>query len=197
MDLYTSIPMSQNVYDVYRVNVNPLQVMTGSCLPMTFYHEYVKGKPLAIGIAIIVISLVQIAVGIGSFHNSHLGPFGPFSLLSAIVFWAPLFYIITGSLMIAGKCKPSICLVNGSMVLNIINSFISFIGLILASLDMYIVTEQCHQHFQSEIRCTVFGGMATASILLVSDFLLLLIFIYSAVLGGRSMKHVPSIPQAC
>ncbi|XP_069835412.1 membrane-spanning 4-domains subfamily A member 8-like [Dendropsophus ebraccatus] len=184
MDSHTSIPMSHNG--------DHLPVMTGAFLPMDFYHRFLKGKPLAIGVVIIVVSLIHMALGIQSFFNVHLGPY---SIFTGILFWAPMSYIIAGSLMIAGKRKPSICLVNGSMILNIINSFMSVAGLILAVFDIYIVTMRCYQRFRSDSICIGFGGMATYSILLVSDILLLVIFIYSAVLGGRSMNLVPSIPQ--
>ncbi|XP_066441957.1 membrane-spanning 4-domains subfamily A member 4A-like [Eleutherodactylus coqui] len=194
MDSYTSIPMSQNVYGNDQTIVNPLPVLTGSSLPLTFYHEFLKGKPLAIGTVVIVVSLIQIALGINGFlHLSYL--IGPYSFFTGTVFWAPIFYIITGSLMIAGKHNVSICLVNSSMILNIITSFISCIGMILAGIDISILTHRCGS-FHSDSVCRRFEGMATSVLFLVSDVLLLSLFIYSAVSGGRSMKHLPSIPQA-
>ncbi|KAG8547334.1 hypothetical protein GDO81_028528 [Engystomops pustulosus] len=105
MDLYTSIPMTQHVYSDLQRNVHHPPVMTGSSLPMTFYHKFCDGKPLAAG------------------------------------------YIVTASLMISGKRKPSVCLVTSSMILNIISSVISFVGLSLAAADIYIVTERCFESF--------------------------------------------------
>ncbi|XP_056385958.1 membrane-spanning 4-domains subfamily A member 18-like isoform X2 [Hyla sarda] len=157
MELHTSIPMSQYVFDTLETNGHHLPVMTGSYLPMTFYFKFLKGKPLALGICIIVVSLIQIVLGIQSFFNIQISPF---SIFTGIMCWAPVFYIITGSLMIAGNNKPSICLVNSSMVLNIINSFISLIGIILAVLDIYIVTASCH-HFRTELRCIGFAWQAS------------------------------------
>ncbi|XP_071986829.1 membrane-spanning 4-domains subfamily A member 8-like isoform X3 [Engystomops pustulosus] len=194
MDLYTSIPMTQHVYSDLQRNVHHPPVLTGSSLPMTFYHKFCDGKPLAAGISIITISLVQIALGIQAFVNLV---FFSVSLLTFILFWGPVFYIVTASLMISGKRKPSICLVTSSMILNIISSVISFVGLSLAAVDIYIVTERCFESFHRfDSKCSGFAGMARPCLILVSNLLLLIVSIYSAVYAGRSMKHVPSIPQA-
>ncbi|XP_072279291.1 membrane-spanning 4-domains subfamily A member 8-like [Pyxicephalus adspersus] len=101
-------------------------------------------------------------------------------------------YIIAGSLTIAAKVKPSICLVKGSLALNIITSIFTFIGLILTCVDFHIVW--CFNHKSCHKR--IVGGYLIHSILLVTNLLLFCTSIAVSVFGCRSLSHASSIvPQ--
>ncbi|XP_018427737.1 PREDICTED: membrane-spanning 4-domains subfamily A member 8-like isoform X2 [Nanorana parkeri] len=111
-----------------------------------FYQTFLKAKPKALGIVIIVAALLQVAVGIGLFFTMF-----SIALPSGIPFWGPLIYIIAGSLTIAAKAKPNICLVKGSLALNIITSIFTFIGLILTIVDYHIIWCFTHTSYRRRI----------------------------------------------
>lgn len=159
-------------------------VLVSSSLPITFYHEFLKGKPLILGICMIVAAVIQIVLGIWLFFV-----FISLSVISGIVYWAPIYYIITGSLMIAGAKEASLCLVNSSMILNILNSVFSFIALVLACLDVAYLYYYAPPYYRNPY--------FPLSLILISDLLFLSTSIISAVFAGSSMRHVPRIPQAC
>lgn len=166
-------------------------ILVSSSLPITFHQEFLKGKPLILGICLIVAAVIQILLGIWLFCIFFI----LFSVMSGIVFWAPIFYIITGSLMIAGAGKPSVCLVNSSMILNILDSVFSFIALVLVCLDLTF-----YYYFNGPFRSIptfYLNAYFPLSLVLISDLLFLSISITSAVFAGRAMRHVPSIPQCC
>ncbi|XP_077310844.1 uncharacterized protein LOC143930415 [Lithobates pipiens] len=152
-----------------------------------FYQTFLKAKPKALGIVIIVAGLVQVALGIGLIFTIF-----SISLPSGIPFWGPIIYVIAGSLTIAAKAKPNICLVKGSLALNIITSIFTFIGIILTFVDFHIVW--CFNHLSCHRR--IVGGYFIHSILLLTNLLLFCTSIAVSVFGCRSLSHASSIvPQ--
>ncbi|XP_073453262.1 membrane-spanning 4-domains subfamily A member 4D-like isoform X2 [Aquarana catesbeiana] len=75
---------------------------------LPFFQTFLKGKPKALGILVIVAAILEIGLGIA------LG-FTRFTITfpSGIPFWGPVFYIIAASLTLAAQKKPNICL-NGA-----------------------------------------------------------------------------------
>ncbi|XP_069835418.1 membrane-spanning 4-domains subfamily A member 8-like isoform X2 [Dendropsophus ebraccatus] len=99
-----------------------------------FYQIFLKGKPKALGIVLITAAILQIIVGIGLFFTAF-----SVSLPSGIPFWGPICYIIAGSLTIAAQAKPSICLIKGSLTLNIFTTVFSAVGLLLTAIDLAVI----------------------------------------------------------
>lgn len=99
-----------------------------------FYKEFLMGKPKALGVLIIVVSVLEIGLGIAlailAITNTEA---------SAISFWGPVFYIIAGSLTLSAYRKPSINLVRGSLSLSVITCFITVIAVILNVIDLATV----------------------------------------------------------
>ncbi|XP_075071541.1 membrane-spanning 4-domains subfamily A member 8-like [Mixophyes fleayi] len=113
------------------------------------------------------------------------------SFPSGIPFWGPIIYIIAGSLTIAAKAKPNICLVKGSLALSIITSVFTIIGLILACVDLHIIKFLYHHRNAGPV-----GGYIMDSVLLVTNLLLFCSSVSVAVFGCRSLNHASSIvPQ--
>ncbi|KAM9325075.1 membrane-spanning 4-domains subfamily A member 4D-like [Gastrophryne carolinensis] len=152
-----------------------------------FYQTFLRAKPKALGIVIILAAVIQIALGIGLIFTTF-----SISLPSGIPFWGPIFYIIAGSLTVAAKVKPNVCLVKGSLALNIVTSIFTFIGLILTCVDFTIIWCFNHQFCYRRI----VGGYVIHSILLVTNLLLFCTSVAVSVFGCRSLGDVSSIvPQ--
>ncbi|XP_073453257.1 membrane-spanning 4-domains subfamily A member 4D-like isoform X5 [Aquarana catesbeiana] len=75
---------------------------------LPFFQTFLKGKPKALGILVIVAAILEIGLGIALVFTRF-----KFTLLSGIPFWGPVFYIIAASLTLAAQKKPNVCL-NGA-----------------------------------------------------------------------------------
>ncbi|XP_056385965.1 membrane-spanning 4-domains subfamily A member 8-like isoform X3 [Hyla sarda] len=138
-------------------------------------------------IVLILAAILQVAVGIGLFFTTFSA-----SLPSGIPFWGPIFYIIAGSLTIAAQAKPSICLIKGSLSLNILTIVFSAIGLVLTCVDLGIIW--CFP--RRLCRSRIIGGYFIDSILLVTNLLLFCLAMSLSVFGCRSLSQASSIvPQ--
>ncbi|XP_056385964.1 membrane-spanning 4-domains subfamily A member 8-like isoform X2 [Hyla sarda] len=101
-------------------------------------------------------------------------------------------YIIAGSLTIAAQAKPSICLIKGSLSLNILTIVFSAIGLVLTCVDLGIIW--CFP--RRLCRSRIIGGYFIDSILLVTNLLLFCLAMSLSVFGCRSLSQASSIvPQ--
>ncbi|KAM3914057.1 membrane-spanning 4-domains subfamily A member 4D-like [Leptodactylus fuscus] len=152
-----------------------------------FYQTFLKGRPKALGIVLISAAILQVVVGIGLFFTTF-----SVSLPSGIPFWGPAIYIVAGSLTIAAQTKPSICLIKGSLALNVLTIVFSVIGLVLTSVDLGIIW--CYPY--RNCRSRLIGGYLIDSVLIVTNLLLFCLSISLSVFGCRSLSHASSIvPQ--
>ncbi|XP_077310777.1 uncharacterized protein LOC143930373 isoform X2 [Lithobates pipiens] len=76
-----------------------------------FHQEFLKGKPKALGIILIIVGIVHIGMGIG-----HLFTASYAAKYSGISFWGAIFNIVAGSLSVEAVSKPSMCLVGGHVL---------------------------------------------------------------------------------
>ncbi|XP_073537350.1 membrane-spanning 4-domains subfamily A member 4D-like isoform X1 [Phyllobates terribilis] len=152
-----------------------------------FYKTFLKGKPKALGIVLILAAILQVLVGIGLIFTTF-----SVSLPSGIPFWGPIIYIIAGSLTIAAQAKPSICLIKGSLSMNILTITFSVIGLVLTCVDLGFIW--CYP--SRLCRSRIIGGYFIDAILIVTNLLLFCLSISLSVFGCRSLNHASSIvPQ--
>ncbi|CAI9619127.1 unnamed protein product [Staurois parvus] len=107
---------------------------------LPFFQTFLKGKPKALGIVVLVAAILEIGLGI-VLAITHLA----ITLISGTPFWGPVFYIIAGSLTVAAQKKPNICLIKGSLSLNIISSIFSMVAVILNIIDF--LTNQCYSSY--------------------------------------------------
>ncbi|XP_040290546.1 membrane-spanning 4-domains subfamily A member 4A-like [Bufo bufo] len=162
-----------------------------------FYLTFLKSKPRALGIVLIVSSILEIGLGIGLGFTSLT-----ITLPSGIPFWGTIFYIIAGALTIAAQSKPNVCLVRGSLSLNIISSIFSGIAIILNCVDL--ATLRCYYYYygnygyydyQNEYRrCQqlLSATYALQSILLVINLLIFCISLSVSIFGCRSLSKISS-----
>ncbi|XP_068114402.1 membrane-spanning 4-domains subfamily A member 8-like [Hyperolius riggenbachi] len=150
------------------------------------HQIFLKGKPYALGIVLIVMSILQIGFAIAL---SFL-VYPSVSFISGIYFWGPLFYIIAGSLSICGHKTPDICKIKGSLALNIISSICSMLGIILGIIDYSVI--RCDEYYQYCSDEHGSAGFTVISFLLVMNLLVFCISVSVSVFGCRAVEKSPS-----
>ncbi|CAJ0931568.1 unnamed protein product [Ranitomeya imitator] len=147
----------------------------------------IPGTAACTQIVLILAAILQVMVGIGLIFTTF-----SVSLPSGIPFWGPIIYIIAGSLTIAAQAKPSICLIKGSLSMNILTITFSVIGLVLTCVDLGIIW--CYP--RRLCRSRIIGGYLIDSVLIVTNLLLFCLSISLSVFGCRALNHASSIvPQ--
>ncbi|XP_069608935.1 uncharacterized protein [Ranitomeya imitator] len=109
-------------------------------------------------------------------------------------------YIIAGALTISAHRKPNVCLIRGSLSLNIITSIFSTIALILNIIDLAVMQSYCYygsgnyynEVYYQECKNQFYGGYAVLSILLIINVLLFCVSLSISVFGCRSLSQVSS-----
>ncbi|XP_073453266.1 membrane-spanning 4-domains subfamily A member 4D-like [Aquarana catesbeiana] len=175
---------------------------------LPFFQTFLKGKPKALGILVIVAAILEIGLGIASIFTNFT-----ITLPSSISFWGPVFYIIAASLTLAAQKKPNICLIKGSLSLNIISSIFSMVAVILNIVDLG--TLRCYgyygdsgynyndyngynyNYYEAQRQCQqeLNGAYAVISLLLVINLLLFCVTISTSVFECRSLSKVQSVTQ--
>ncbi|XP_047669228.1 membrane-spanning 4-domains subfamily A member 4D-like isoform X1 [Tachysurus fulvidraco] len=79
--------------------------------------KFLKGEPKALGTVQIMIGLLTFLFGIVLATNSL-----NISIYSGIIFWGPVFHIISGSLAVSASNKLNSCVVTATMILNIFST---------------------------------------------------------------------------
>ncbi|KAM4031287.1 membrane-spanning 4-domains subfamily A member 8-like [Anomaloglossus baeobatrachus] len=179
-------------------NVYPVPPVVAAAVPQTtlstaIHQKFVKEKTQELAILLIVASIVQFFLGIGTlFTNVH------FILFSGVPFWGTVCYLVAGSLTISVQGSPSICLVKGSLALNILGAILSCIGIIMACLDIVSITSiECSLHIIYQYLCPKpeTGDIVIFSLILITNVLLFCVSISIAVFGCRSLSVVSTVPQ--
>lgn len=118
----------------HAVQVGPSILQNAMCQVPEALAKFFKGEPKALGVSQILIGLMQIilAIVLATVQSSLLSIF----VISGSPFWGGLFFIISGSLSVAAQNKSNMCLVKGSLVMNIFSAIAAFTGIILLAIDL-------------------------------------------------------------
>ncbi|XP_077310776.1 membrane-spanning 4-domains subfamily A member 4A-like isoform X1 [Lithobates pipiens] len=159
-----------------------------------FHQEFLKGKPKALGIILIIVGIVHIGMGIG-----HLFTASYAAKYSGISFWGAIFNIVAGSLSVEAVSKPSMCLIQGSLGLSVIISILSFIGLILNIVD-YFVYYYCYNSssYYYDYGCDdlIVGGHVLRGIFIFTYLLQFSVSVSLCVFACRAQVHGNSTQPA-
>ncbi|XP_071986808.1 membrane-spanning 4-domains subfamily A member 3-like isoform X3 [Engystomops pustulosus] len=161
-----------------------------------FFTTFLRGKPKALGIVMIVAAILEIALGIGLIYTTLT-----ITRISGIPFWGSVFYIIAGILSITAQAKPNSCLVRGSLALNIISCAVTGIAISLNGLDFVLIPsiKDCDDyhgsnHYPGDRRCRNLQDAAygVESFLLIINLLLFCVSLSLSIFGCRSLSYVYS-----
>ncbi|KAF4080281.1 hypothetical protein AMELA_G00168560 [Ameiurus melas] len=135
---------------------NTGNAFTPSILP------FLKGHLKALGTIQIMIGVVTFLFGIVLAVNWNI----PISVISGIVYWGSLIYIITGSLSVAAEPKLHPCVVKGSLGMNVVSVVVSGTAIIILCIDCFLqlICEYCSTEENMET-VRVIGVLAVLSLL--------------------------------
>ncbi|XP_077310760.1 membrane-spanning 4-domains subfamily A member 4A-like [Lithobates pipiens] len=155
---------------------------------LLFHQTFLKGKPKALGIVLIVSGILEFVLGIASIYTGAL-----YSLLSGIDFWGAIVYIIAGALTMVAGTNPNICMIRGSLAMNIITAIFSFIAFILVCADLAAL-DAVNDYYGGTLKHYLPGGTAVLAILLILNLLLFCVSISLSVFGCQAVGHESNTP---
>nr|XP_033776659.1 membrane-spanning 4-domains subfamily A member 4A-like [Geotrypetes seraphini]XP_033776660.1 membrane-spanning 4-domains subfamily A member 4A-like [Geotrypetes seraphini]XP_033776662.1 membrane-spanning 4-domains subfamily A member 4A-like [Geotrypetes seraphini] len=105
-----------------------------SCQVPVALQKFFKGEPKTLGATQILIGILQIFFGVvlAVIYPTVFNIF----VISGVPFWSGLFFIISGSLSVAAQNHAHMCLVKGSLGMNIMSSISACVGIIIIGLDL-------------------------------------------------------------
>ncbi|KAM3912593.1 membrane-spanning 4-domains subfamily A member 4A-like isoform 1-T2 [Leptodactylus fuscus] len=168
-------------------------VSNGILTPVTgeaaWYQEFMKGRPKALGITLIVAGVFLVVFGIAL-------PFvaAVYSFYSGIVYWGPIFYIIAGSYTKKAQQKQNIGLVKLSYGFSIFCCIVSLLAIIIDILDMAVL--RCYHDDYYYCDSALAGAYAVLSLIFILHVLVFCVTVSIAIFGGRSLACEPTnVPQ--
>ncbi|XP_078528125.1 membrane-spanning 4-domains subfamily A member 4A-like [Lissotriton helveticus] len=95
-------------------------------------QKVTKGETKSMGVVQIMIGLISVFLGgILSFTGLH-----SIAAYTGVSFWAAVFFFISGGLSISAEKKGTRCLVNSSLVMNILSALVAAMGIIIYACDL-------------------------------------------------------------
>lgn len=176
-------------------NFQPGWTVVPQAYLLNFYEAFLKGKPKSLGSLVIIVAILEIALGIISFFIGN----GIFTFYSFTSFWCPVFYIIAGSLTVAAQPKPNLCLIQGSLAMNIISFIFSLAATILNAIDLSLIIMHPNRHwvyYSGQVYLDAKYSIVVVSLLLAANGLLLFVTFSTSIFGCNSMSKLNStFPQ--
>ncbi|XP_026128807.1 membrane-spanning 4-domains subfamily A member 12-like [Carassius auratus] len=122
---------------------------TGGAYHNTALSAFIRAQPKALG-------TVQIMTGVMIFLFGIVRTIAydyryPISVISGITFWGSLIYISAGSLSVSAQNKLHLCVVKGSLIMNVISAITAATAIFLMSIDIHnLLMYECYSY---EYRC--------------------------------------------
>ncbi|XP_069477434.1 membrane-spanning 4-domains subfamily A member 15-like [Ambystoma mexicanum] len=158
-----------------------------------FLQRFLKGEPKALGVVQIMIGIINIFLGGGLCTVVY-----PLvAVISGVVFWGGILFIISGSLSISAEKKVTDCLVKGSLAMNVISAVASGIEFIICIIDLIIsrYARDCsYSNYRYDCVQPAFLAMQTGVLaaLLILSLLEMGIAIATSAFGCKSVCHAGS-----
>ncbi|XP_039521736.1 membrane-spanning 4-domains subfamily A member 4A-like isoform X1 [Pimephales promelas] len=103
------------------------------------YHTFLKAQPKALGTVQIMTGVMVFLFGI--VRTADVFNFPAVSLFSGITYWGSLVNISAGALSVAAQSKPSPCVMNSSLVMNVLSAVTAGLAVLLISLEIGLGSE--------------------------------------------------------
>ncbi|KAK2857401.1 hypothetical protein Q7C36_005320 [Tachysurus vachellii] len=118
-------------YTVVTQNLHSSTAEQNSTQTHSPLRKFLKGEPKALGTVQIMIGLLTLLFGIVSatFPES-------FIIFTGVVFWSPVFHIISGSLAVSASNKLNSCVVKATLTLNIFSTLSAGITIMFLIFDL-------------------------------------------------------------
>uniref|UniRef100_A0A9J7XTW1 Membrane-spanning 4-domains subfamily A member 4A-like n=1 Tax=Cyprinus carpio carpio TaxID=630221 RepID=A0A9J7XTW1_CYPCA len=107
---------------------------TGGAYHNTALTEFFRAQPKALGTVQIMTGVMVFLFGI--VRTKDYGYRYPISVITGITYWGSLIYISAGSLSVAAQNKLHLCVVKGSLIMNVISAITAAIAIVLMSKEM-------------------------------------------------------------
>ncbi|XP_076871952.1 membrane-spanning 4-domains subfamily A member 4A-like isoform X1 [Brachyhypopomus gauderio] len=156
------------------------------------FEKFLKVQPKALGIVQIMIGITTILFGIVTTFYAEA-----FSVFIGCVYWCSVTYIIAGSLTVAAENKRHICLLKGSLGMNVVSAVFSGTAIVLFSMD-FVVRQvfNCYEMYgsyesygsESHEECWMFFSRSNgiSGVLLLFSLLQFIISICISAFGCRA-----------
>ncbi|XP_052423768.1 membrane-spanning 4-domains subfamily A member 4A-like [Carassius gibelio] len=159
---------------------------TGGAYHNTALSAFIRAQPKALGTVQIMTGVMIFLFGIVRTIDYDYGY--PVSVFSGITFWGSVIYISAGSLSVSAQNKLHLCVVKGSLIMNVISAITAAITIVLMSIDIHnLMPYRCSNEYSCKLMRTELGIIG---ILLVFS---LLQFIISICISGFACKATRNI----
>ncbi|XP_037695374.1 membrane-spanning 4-domains subfamily A member 4A-like [Choloepus didactylus] len=149
----------------------PLEAFPAS--PQNNLLIFLKGQPQVLGVAQIMIGLMELCLWVTSLASYTDFSFGRRDLYLVVItgypVWGSLFFFTSGTLSIAAGRKVTKGLIQGSMGMNIISVIIAGIGIFILTVTAMATTEGKNEYWLSEEHLDIiplWQGMVTVMLIL-------------------------------
>ncbi|XP_012884542.1 PREDICTED: membrane-spanning 4-domains subfamily A member 4A-like isoform X1 [Dipodomys ordii] len=151
--------------------------------------RFLEGEPKVLGVVQIMIALITLILGAvmqrATTHMYLCDTESTISVCSCYSFWGSLMFMISGSLSLSAGIKTTNCLIQSSLVMNIISSVLAAGGIFINFFSLFIQSAAYHQRHPQNKSLARFIFMSMDGILLLFSMLEFCISVSNSAFGCK------------
>ncbi|XP_052423770.1 membrane-spanning 4-domains subfamily A member 12-like isoform X2 [Carassius gibelio] len=161
---------------------------TGGAYHNTALSAFIRAQPKALGTVQIMTGVMIFLFGI--VRNIDYDYRHPISVFYGITYWGSLIYISAGSLSVSAQNKLHLCVVKGSLIMNVISAITAAIAIVQMSIEIhYLLMYRCRYDYSCTLKRTDLGIIG---ILLVFSILQFIISIFISGFACKATSNTDS-----